>query len=725
MNIEKGQLMAEARATSGLTQKQMAEGLNRNQTHISRIEAGDGDDADNAAYLAALNTPEAHKLDALFKLPWTNLPQPSLRHPDLDTLVAVESALGRVRAFLGGGQISAVLAGQAQLLDRRLEEAGRYLLSLDHEVVYVGDTGIGKTTAACRQAGLVTDEATAADLKGMMLDTGGGRTTLCDVRVQTGERFALAVEPVHDEEIYRLIGEICSSVFEKGPGGPAPSMVDFRPPEEVERTLRNMAKLPRPVRTRKGVATLPDPAAELAKKFDNLDAFIAEFAAKLCLWRRTRRTAEFDGADEKAGRQWLRTLFTDINNGRTDDFSLPGRITVTVPFALVANARLSVTLVDTRGVDGSAVRPDIVSHLKDSRAVTLLCSKWGSAPDPSAQTLLTHVNETDADPALPGRVAIVALARTGDALSMRHDSGEGPQDVAEGYEIKLGHIEDALQRAGLAGVEAFAYNAGADEPAALAGFVLGRIRAVRRTQVDAATATIAAIDEMIANLEQATALAALGKVNGDLARFAARHAGIRAPRRAASARLLQAVETLHPRIVWAATRRAGRYWNFDVFQYLGDGAAAEAKARSGEVVAGLNEIIAADLDNPGLATARGFLTQVRADAAQWEADFVNAARHHSTAVYLWPLGRAQELWAECERAYGSGAGGYREGVLARLSAWFDGHETLREELERRIARAWETSFIDLLRRAAGQGEKEGAAGAGQAGPDAPNPAVPG
>ena len=710
MNIEKGELLAELRVVSGLTQKQMAEQMGGNQTRVSRIEAGDGDDADNAAYLAALNKPEAEKLAALFKLAWMNLPQPSFHHPDLDALVEIEGALGRVRAFLGDGQVPAVLAGQAQLLDRRLEEAGRYLLSLDHEVVYVGEIGVGKTTAACRQAGLVVDAVTAADLKGMMLDTGGGRTTLCDVRVQTGERFALAVEPVNDEEIYRLVSEICRSVFEKGSGGSMSGAADFKPAEEVERALRNMAGLLRPPRARKGVATVPDPAAELAKNFDDLAAFTAEFAARLSLWRRRRHTAEFDGADQTAGRQWLRSTFTAINNGRTDDFSLPGRITVTVPFALVADARLSITLIDTRGVDGSAIRPDIVSHLKDPRAVTLLCSKWGSAPDPSAQSLLTHVNETDADPALLGRVAIVALARLGDALSMRHDSGQGAEDMEEGYEIKLGHVEDALQKVGLSGVEAFAYDASADDPAALTGFVLGRIGAVRKAQADAALATIAAIDQMIGNRAQAAALAALGLVSGNLARFADRNAAIRSPRRAASERLLQAVKTLHARVVWASTRRAGRYWNFDVFQYLGDGAAAEAKVRSGEVVAGLNAIIESDLDHPDLASARGFLTQVQANAAQWEADFVNAARHHAVAIYLEPLGHAQDVWTACEREYGSGAGGYRESVAAKLDAWFDGRDDLREELQRRVARAWETSFVVPLKQAAGQGEAGGVAG---------------
>jgi len=701
VNMEDGVMLAELRGASGLTQRQVAERMSANQTRVSRIEAGDGDEADVTAYLMAVGTPEADALAQLLALEWVHLPRPSLRHPNLEALVAVERGLSQVREFLDDGQVPTVLAGQAQLLDRRLEEAGRYLLSLDHEVVYVGEIGVGKTTAACRQAGLVLDEATAADLKGMLLDTGGGRTTLCDVRVETGERFALTVEPVSDEEIYKLVGEVCKGVFEKLSAEASPSTVEFRPAEEVERALRNMAGLPRPARARKGVAAAPDPAAELARTFETLEAFTAEFAARLSLWRRSRRTVEFEGIDARAGRQWLRSSFTGINNGRHEDFSLPDRITVTVPFALVSDARLSITVIDTRGVDGSAVRPDILMHMKDPRAVTLLCSKWGSAPDPSAQSLLTHINETDADPALLDRVAIVALARLGDALSMRHDSGEAAEDAAEGYEIKLGQVEDALQKIGLAGINTFAFDASADDPGDLTAFVLERIVAVRKAQADAAQATIGAIAQMIGNRAEAEAMAALATVSGNLTRFADRKAGLRGARRHPYERLLGAVTSLHARTVWAATLRNGRFWNFDVFQYLGDGAAAEAKIRSTEVVAGLTAIIESDLDNGELESARGFLMQVHADAAQWEADFVNAARHHGAAVYLQPLSRAQELWDACEHDYGLGMGGYRDGVADRLRTWFEDNVELREELERRVARAWETTFIAPLRQAAG------------------------
>ncbi|NMG39756.1 XRE family transcriptional regulator [Chelativorans sp. ZYF759] len=704
MDTEVGELLSLVRSQSDKTQKQVADAMKANQTKISRIEAGGGDTVDVAAYLDAIGTSEAQRLKELLSIEWVHIPRPSLRHPDLDALIEIEHGLATVRTFLADETVPSTLANQAALLDKRLESAGQFLLSVDHDVVYVGEIGVGKTTAVCRQTGLVLDEATASDLKGMLLDTGGGRTTICDVRVVTGDRFSMAIEAVPDEEIYRLVAEMGRGIYEKVSGEAGDASVEFKPPEEVERALRNMASLPRPPRARRGVAPAADPAIELAQTFGSREGFVTELGSRLGLWRRKRKTLEFEGIDPQAGRRWLKSTFMAINNGRQDDVSLPARVTVTVPFSLLSDARLAISVVDTRGVDGSAVRPDILDHIKNPRAVNILCSKWGSAPDPSAQALLEHVTETHADPTLLSRAVVLALARAGDALSMRHDSGEAAQDVHEGYDIKLGQVDDALTKVGLNGVEAFAYDASVDDPSALSDFVLGRIRAVRQAQAEAARATVAAIKQMIENRAEAETMAALAEVSATLERFADRSQVLPKKRRGAHERLLAAVTTNHARTVWAATLRNGRFWNFNAFQYLGDGAAGVAKAQSKTVLDSLCAIIDSDMDNPEYTSARSFLEQVRADAQSWEADFVNAVRHQASAVYLQPLSRDQALWDACEDDYGRGVRNYREGVAKLLRQWFDDHPELSEELDRRVARAWETTFIDRLRKAAGQSE---------------------
>jgi len=702
MSSDVGEALAQVRVASGLTQREVAERMGGNQTRVSRIESGEGAPADNAAFLEAIGTSDAQWLAQALNADWKHLPRPSYLHSDLRVLVAIEGGLDQVRSLLEEEGVSKVLAGHAQLLEERLKQAGQDLLNLDYEVVYVGDIGVGKTTALCRQAGLVLDEESAKDLKGMLLDTGGGRTTQCEVRIEPGERFSLAVHPVSEPEIYRLVEELCRGIVERQSGEASSDPPDVKPPEEVERALRNMAGLVRP-RPRKGQPATPDPVVVLAEQFDSPKQLVDEFCSRLCLWRRMRGTLAFDGADPIAGRQWLKSTFTSINNGRHEEFSLPARITVTVPFSLVPQAPQSFVIVDTKGVDGSAIRTDIAAHLNNPRALTLLCSKWGSAPDSTGQDLLKHVLDAGADPTLLHRVAIVVLARAGEALSTRHDSGESPEDVEEGYDLKLAQVEAQLHKIGLPGLHSVAFDAAADHPQKLIDFVLGRIVDLRKAQADEAFATIGAINQMIENQEGAETVAAFELVSSRLDRFANEHSALDLAGRRAYTLLLDAVGVRHARTVWATTRRSGHFWNFNVFQYLGDGAATVARARSTKVVDGLSAIIQSDMGDPSLTATNGFLSQILANMPRWEAAFLDAVRHEARSVYIEPLANSAELWDACEDPYGRGQGDYREGVKQKLREWFEENNRLHEELERRVYRVWESTFIAPLKRAAGQG----------------------
>ena len=703
IHADVGAVVAEVREEAGITQKEMAERLNLHQSQISRFENRNSNPemGDFHRYLHALGSDRALKLAQILEVDWRHLTCPSLKHPNLETLAEVEAALQRLQSFLESQSMPPVLVGQAELLFRRLAEVGEFLLSLDHKVAYIGDIGVGKTTAVCRQAGLVTDLATAATLKGMMLDTGGGRTTLCDVYVQRGSGFIIDVEALPDEEVYRLVAELCRSIQEKDAGGSSTKMdVDYRLPQEVERALRNMAGLTRSTR-KKGEPPPVDPIAKIGAESPSLEEFKAEVASRLTLWRRTRRTIEFEGSDESAGRRWIKETFTAINNGRHTDFSLPGKITITVPFSLVAGTPFSVTLIDTRGVDGSAIRPDLTSHLKNPRVVTVLCSEWGSAPDGSLQDFLKHTIETEVDPTLFSRVSVLVLARAGDGLSMRHESGESVEDPGQGYEIKCGHVEDALERINMTGIDLAVFDATYDDPSDLTEFLVSKVVGLRAARCAGARATIRAVDEMLRNVKEAEALATLGQLNRELHIFANRHKSIKNDGKPTCQRLLGAIRVRHARTVWAATRRAGSFWNFDVYQYLGDGASADAKRRCGPAIDGLREIIRNRLADESFGSAHSFLEQLLEDVDAWESDFVKAARHHAVAIYKPPLSSADPIWDDCEDLYGRGIAGYRAEVSSRLESWFDDHDEFQAEVEHRVRRAWKTSVLKPLRAAAG------------------------
>ena len=697
-----GAAVAEAREEASVTQKEMAQRLKVHQSQISRLEGGDGkgETKDFERYLRVLGSERALKLAGILKLEWRHLSCPSLKHPNLEVLVEIEQALQRLQDFRESQSMPLVLAGQTDLLFRRLVEFAEFLVSLDHKIAYIGDIGVGKTTALCRQAGLATELEAASSLKGMMLDTGGGRTTLCEVCVQQGNGFAINVEALPDEEVYRLVAELCRSIHGSDVGdGSARPKIDYRPPEEVVRALRNMAGLTRTTR-KKGEPAPADPIARIGAETSSLEEFKAEIAARLTLWRRTRRTIEFEGSDEGAGRRWLKETFTAINNGRHADFSLPGRITITVPFSLVSGTPFSISLIDTRGVEVSAIRPDLVRHLKNPRVVTVLCSNWGSAPDVSLQDLLKHVTETEVDSTLFSRASVLVLARAGDGLSMRHESGDSAEDPHEGYEIKSGHVEDALERIDLKGISLAVFDAAHDEPSDLTEFLVSKIEELRAARSEGARATILAVDEMLRNVEEAEALATLEDVNRELQIFADRHTSLKRDARPTWLRLVRAVRERHARSVWAATRRAGSFWNFNVYQYLGDGASADAKRRCGPAMDGLREIIDNKLADSSFASAHRFLEQLLEDVDGWEADFVKAARHHAVAIYNPKLSSADGLWVACEDLYGRGSG-YRDAVASKLECWFDDHDELQAEVENRVRRAWKRSVLKPLRAAAG------------------------
>ena len=707
-------LLAHAREAAGMTQKELAQRLSVNQSQISRIENGDVNTEPKTldGYLRAIGSEEALRLADILNRSWVNLPPPSPNHPDIFTLMAIEEALERLSTFMDDDPMPHALAGQSELLFKRLTEFADFLLRLDHRIVYIGEIGVGKTTAACLQAGLVIDPSTAPDLRGMILDTGGGRVTLCDVHVQRGSGYAIQVDPLPDEEMYRLVEELCHAV--KKPDNTAPidseqssrSASDFRPPEEVERALRNMAGLMRPTR-RKGQPPQQDPIATIADAAPTLDDLKADVAARLALWRRTRRTIEFDGVDQRKGKEWLKATFTAINNGRHPDFSLPARINITVPFSLASHTPYEISLADTRGIDGTGVRADLAAHLRDHRAVSVMCSRWGSAPDPSTQEALKNIAETEARAALTARVSILVLARAGEALSMRHESGEGVDEPDEGYGIKCDHVHDALERANLSAVDVTVFDATNDDPSELSAFLMSKVDALRDARRAGARATIAAVDHLLENVKEAEALAAVETVNNQLRIFADRHSELAQLPKPAQARLLLAVRRAHARTVWASTRRAGSFWNFDAYQHIGDGASADAMRRAAPALHGIREIVQNNLNDANLRSAHAFLDELLLGIGDWESHFLEAARHHAIAIIKPPLSSANDVWWECERPYGLGEGAYREHVATELDHWFDRSGTFQEQLERLLQQAWQRNVVGPLRAATGQPTRNG------------------
>ena len=85
--------------------------------------------------------------------------------------------------------------------------AATFLESTQHDLAFIGETGVGKTFALCWLTRLVLDQSDADRLTDrMVLEVGQGWTTLCEVRIQRGPRYGLIIDPQGENELRHWSG---------------------------------------------------------------------------------------------------------------------------------------------------------------------------------------------------------------------------------------------------------------------------------------------------------------------------------------------------------------------------------------------------------------------------------------------------------------------------------------------------------------------------------------
>src|SRR6266545_7375254 len=277
-----------------ISQADLATKMEVDQSRVSRIEADPKPDPqDVTKYLAALNgDPAAKELGEYLESEWPNLGElgkPAYRHPYRHELGMAEVAIGKLRKFIADLSSPPDLVQQAKQYEEGLQEVAAFLFDLKHNLAFLGNIAVGKTTALCFITDLLIDEAKTLKQK-MALDTGAGWTTQSEVRVGTLDsgmedsgKFGIVVYPQPQEEVFRLASDICASLFALRDGKESESRV----PEEVEKVLRSMAELPRKA-SKEREGELDDPLQELAKTFDSPDRLTAEFQSHLKIGERTQ-----------------------------------------------------------------------------------------------------------------------------------------------------------------------------------------------------------------------------------------------------------------------------------------------------------------------------------------------------------------------------------------------------------------------------------------------------
>jgi hypothetical protein len=553
-------------------------------------------------------------------------------------------------------------------------------------VVFSGAIAAGKSTAICR-----VESLELASGKGMpvpVLEAGGGGITLCEVHIERGPGYGFLVEPCSEDEVRRHVHDFARSLLEAPSASSSADALDADnnspgASREISRALRNMAQVPLRRFPRKPGGTKPpsiDEGRVLAERIGDLKTLGVEILARMQLHRRDRRDLWHSASSKKEPLACLQDIFEKVNNGNHPEFSLPKRMGIIVPHPPLREETLSVTLIDTQGIDDVAGRVDLEQHFDDPHTVVVLCTKFEEAPSVHIRQLLSRAREAGVR-TLDSHAAVLVLPRPSEAMQMK-DSGIPVRTAEEGYDVKVDEIRLKLHSLGLADLPVTFFNAAEDDPETLRRFLKARIAAVRDRHREALREIVAGANALLINYEKEQAQEAMREAARHLTRWLEHNAELKertSPRVHDS--LISATASAHPQTINAAIVREGNWYKLNYGHNLSHGARRMATQATERKLVGFREIAIHLLRDERLADAHDLVRQALRALENGFDDLIRKVQLVGQSIHADELSADADFWHSCEREWGRGSG-YRDRVNARNRDWFE--EKHGQEADRRV-----------------------------------------
>ncbi|MCX7086720.1 MAG: AAA family ATPase [Methylococcales bacterium] len=328
----------------------------------------------------------------------------------------------------------------------------------NHDIVFIGSVGVGKSSLIGIAANLLVGDSPKdkASLKNnSVLAIGGGRTTICEVRIRATKdddegRIGLIIDPFSADDMKKEIEIYAEDQWRRRqPSEARIGMDDIEIVQESPRAIRGMTGYNeyQETVTEGGIKKRRTirPLDVAISQFDSLAAFSEHLLERANLSARTQNKWWWD-KHSLENLKALKNRFEAINLGTEPSAMLPRRMTVVVPEPLPSSqAKLNLTLIDTRGLDGVVEsRDDLQEFVRDPRALLVLCATFKDAPGDAVRTLLRFIaGDAELRQSLP-RTLLVLLDQ-GDAEQVNGADG----DREFGKELKIDECYIALEGAGL------------------------------------------------------------------------------------------------------------------------------------------------------------------------------------------------------------------------------------------------------------------------------------
>jgi transcriptional regulator with XRE-family HTH domain len=698
-----GHYLAEVRDEAGMTQAALANRVTLSTATLSRIESGEklATEEEVTTLLKAIGSPTAKVLAEYLKQEWDQIERPAFDHPDRSILWEANLTLRKLDKLRNDPDVKGVFIRQMDLYEKEILRLCQFLQDRRHQVAFIGGIGVGKSTAICKLVNLLKRTEEKLDRQ-IVLETGAGGITLCEVHITEGPRYGIRIVPRTEDSIRKDVEDFADYLFRiTRPEGIVEDTSDGEEGDplgiskEVVRAIRNMAGLTEKRKEENGRRVRIDPAKDLAQQYETAQELAIQILTRMDLLRRNRRDAWYPDDSPHPATHWLQQVFSELNNGRNSEFTLPQKIEVVVPYPVFESRELPLRLIDTKGIDQTAERQDLECHLDDPRTLVVLCSRFNDAPEVAIQTLLNRAQDAGVrDIAL--KTLLLVLPRPEEALAVKHDDGTRVEDEFEGYELKGDQVKLRLTPRGLSNVGVEFFNAREDEAEPLRDRFVAKIAQQRQTYANQLSQLSMAVERLIENRKKAEVEAVFEHVSSDLGSWIDNNRSLSSSGECVQEPLISAIDaTRYASRVRAAVRRYGDYVELDYYHHLAFGVRKLAVAQIGAKAGNFNVIVSNLLANDELSPAKEFLERVLGsmDAAVDEA--YKRVQTAGRETFKQTLEQDFDFWGKCEGRWGQGKG-YRHAISEMTDVRFQSsYEEAHRLVKKLIQDEW-SKIVALL-----------------------------
>jgi transcriptional regulator with XRE-family HTH domain len=694
-------IITHLRESAGVSQAELAHRLPFTASRVSRLESGEIEltEEDAQQISDAIGSDTAKEFGEYLRQNWRILEKPGFYHLSRKTLWEAECSLQRLDDLKDDPELKNAFLQQVNSCRLGLERSADFLHSTEHPVTFFGRPGIGKTTVICTLSDLRKPGENLNQQ--MVLQTGSGRTTVCEVHVRNGSEYAIVTDPCSTEELRQYVDDFCEHLMrivngKGGDGGVEGAGISA----EAERALRNMTRLTiKKIKGADGKSKSEDPALEMAQQCRTPEDLQIQIMSRLDLARRNRTSISRPRESTVSGLDWLARTSAEINYGRHPEFSLPRRVEIAVPSPILGAENLDLTLIDTRGIDEPAVpRRDLQGYLDDERAVNIFCSGFNDAPDAATQALIERAIAGGLREVMTEKGVLLVLPQ-GEQESAVRDNGTGDtvSDAEEGREIRRDQVATTLDHLGTGALTVEFLNVQNESDhdnlrRALLTAVL-RIRARHEQQI---RTLVSSVERLIANKASEQAKAVFEAAIHPLRVWFASNRVLPQAKQRVDASLLADIDGLrYASSLRASINRHGNWSNFDYWHALGFGTRTETSARSAELITGLRAVVTNALNDPEFADVHDFIRHFRDQIETGLVQLFQEVETLGEAAFLDQLTKDSAYWNQCYNRWGGGPG-YKNDIRHWTGEWFSKAERIDryEFVEQEIQRRWQ----DLIRK---------------------------